>query len=61
MSIEEIARFAKIKGLNLVGTGDFTHPKWLKEIQEENRFRSEAFQKIWVNRNFPICLLTSPR
>ncbi len=34
MSISEIARFAKIKGLNLVGTGDFTHPKWLKEIQE---------------------------
>jgi uncharacterized protein (TIGR00375 family) len=34
MSIAEIARFARIKGLNLVGTGDFTHPKWLKEIQE---------------------------
>ena len=34
MRIEEIARFAKIKGLNLVGTGDFTHPKWLKEVQE---------------------------
>jgi uncharacterized protein (TIGR00375 family) len=34
MSIEEIARFAKIKGLNVVGTGDFTHPKWLKELQE---------------------------
>jgi uncharacterized protein (TIGR00375 family) len=34
MSITEIARFAKIKGLNLVGTGDFTHPKWLREIQE---------------------------
>jgi uncharacterized protein (TIGR00375 family) len=34
MSINEIARFAKIKGLNLVGTGDFTHPKWLMEIQE---------------------------
>jgi len=34
MRIEEIARFAKIKGLNLVGTGDFTHPKWLKEMQE---------------------------
>jgi uncharacterized protein (TIGR00375 family) len=33
MSIEEIARFARIKGLNLVGTGDFTHPKWLKELQ----------------------------
>jgi uncharacterized protein (TIGR00375 family) len=34
MCIEEIARFAKVKGLNLVGTGDFTHPKWLKELQE---------------------------
>jgi uncharacterized protein (TIGR00375 family) len=34
MSINEIARFAKIKGLNLVGTGDFTHPKWLNDIQE---------------------------
>ena len=32
MSIPEIARFSKIKGLNLVGTGDFTHPQWLKEI-----------------------------
>ena len=35
MCIEEIARFAKIKGLNLVGTGDFTHPKWLNEIEEK--------------------------
>jgi uncharacterized protein (TIGR00375 family) len=34
MSINEIARFAKIKGLNLVGTGDFTHPEWLREIRE---------------------------
>jgi len=34
MSIPEIARYAKIKGLNLVGTGDFTHPQWLKEISE---------------------------
>ncbi len=34
MSIPEIAKYAKIKGLNLVGTGDFTHPQWLKEISE---------------------------
>jgi len=32
MDIEEIARFAQMKGLNLVGTGDFTHPKWLEEL-----------------------------
>ncbi|MGQ9461023.1 MAG: endonuclease Q family protein [Candidatus Bathyarchaeaceae archaeon] len=35
MNIAEITRFARIKGLNLVGTGDFTHPKWLKELREE--------------------------
>lgn len=34
MCIEEISRFARIKGLNLVGTGDFTHPKWFKELNE---------------------------
>jgi uncharacterized protein (TIGR00375 family) len=34
MSLGEIARFSKIKGLNLVGTGDFTHPEWLKEIRQ---------------------------
>ena len=34
MCIPEIARYSKIKGLNLVGTGDFTHPLWLKEIKE---------------------------
>jgi len=35
MSVEEIVRFTKIKGLNLVGTGDFTHPKWINELQED--------------------------
>jgi uncharacterized protein (TIGR00375 family) len=35
MNIDEITRFARIKGLNLVGTGDFTHPKWLEELREE--------------------------
>ena len=34
MNLEEIARYAKIKGLSLVGTGDFTHPRWIHEIQE---------------------------
>ena len=34
MKIKEIARYAKVKGLQVVGTGDFTHPLWLKEIKE---------------------------
>jgi len=35
MTITEITRFARIKGLNLVGTGDFTHPRWLQELKQE--------------------------
>jgi uncharacterized protein (TIGR00375 family) len=35
MNITEIARFAKIKGLKVVGTGDFTHPKWFSELSNE--------------------------
>jgi uncharacterized protein (TIGR00375 family) len=35
MDIQEITRFAKIKGLNLLGTGDFTHPKWLQELKRD--------------------------
>jgi len=35
MTIGEITRFARIKGLKLVGTGDFTHPKWFSELSEE--------------------------
>jgi len=34
-NIEELARNAKIKGLTVLGTGDFTHPLWLKEIREK--------------------------
>jgi len=34
MNIPEIEHCAKLKGLNLVGTGDFTHPKWIKTLEE---------------------------
>lgn len=35
MNVKEIARFARIKGLSVVGTGDFTHPRWLKELTQD--------------------------
>ncbi len=35
MDIDEITRFAPVKGLNLVGTGDFTHPRWFRELKEK--------------------------
>jgi uncharacterized protein (TIGR00375 family) len=35
MDLENLSKFGKLKGLNLIGTGDFTHPKWLKELKEK--------------------------
>ncbi len=32
MNLAELARFARVKGLGIVGTGDFTHPDWRREL-----------------------------
>ena len=29
-----LAAWARIKGIDVIGTGDFTHPEWLQEIEE---------------------------
>jgi uncharacterized protein (TIGR00375 family) len=42
MTIKEIARYARIKGLNLVGTGDFTHPEWFEELQRTLVYEPES-------------------
>lgn len=34
MDLESLAHWAKVKGIGLLGTGDFTHPQWLKELKE---------------------------
>jgi len=35
MNIQEISTYAQLKGLGLVGTGDFTHPDWNREMKRE--------------------------
>jgi len=35
MDLKGIAKGAKLKGLNVVGTGDFTHPTWLEELKDK--------------------------
>jgi hypothetical protein len=34
IDFENLVKWAKIKGLNLLGTGDFTHPIWFEEIKK---------------------------
>lgn len=33
MEVESLAKWGKIKGINLIGTGDFTHPSYLYELK----------------------------
>lgn len=33
MELHELARWAKIKGVDILGTGDFQHPRWFEELK----------------------------
>ncbi len=44
MDLPHIYSWGKLKGINVVGTGDFTHPQWLNEIQEQ---LEPAEQGLW--------------
>ncbi len=35
MDIEHLDKWARIKGIKVLGTGDFTHPEWLKNLKEK--------------------------
>ncbi|MBI3036971.1 DNA helicase UvrD [Candidatus Woesearchaeota archaeon] len=54
LSLENLEKYARIKGVGLLGTGDFTHPKWLQEIkaklkEDENGvlYSSSGFPFVW--------------
>jgi len=35
LNLESLYQWAQIKGINVVGTGDFTHPEWFAELREK--------------------------
>jgi PHP family Zn ribbon phosphoesterase len=35
LTLSHLDRWARIKGIDLVGTGDCTHPTWLAELMEQ--------------------------
>ena len=43
LSIPELSKWAKIKGVGLLGTGDFTHPLWMNELKDMLRETSSGF------------------
>jgi len=46
MNLEELDKFAQIKGISVLGTGDFTHPKWFEELSKKLEPAEPGFFKL---------------
>ncbi|MBU3964673.1 endonuclease Q family protein [Patescibacteria group bacterium] len=57
--LEHIAESAKIKGIRVVGTGDFTHPEWIKEIEEKLEPAEQGLFKLKKSQDEIRFLLSS--
>lgn len=55
INIENLVKYARIKGLGMLGTGDFTHPLWLSELKNKLEGNNEG---IYYYDNFPFILTT---
>lgn len=62
MDLENLDKWARIKGIDLIGTGDFTHPAWLKELKsklepaESGFFKLKKTNKIKLNSGWHLPL-----
>ena len=59
MVISEMARWAKIKGIDLVGTADFTHPLWYRELKANLEEAGEGVYQLNGSKGKVKFLLTT--
>ena len=52
IDIENLEKYARIKGVNLLGTGDFTHPLWLNELKSKLKEDGSGILKTANGFNF---------
>ncbi len=52
ITIDNLEKWAGVKGLNLIGTGDFQHPLWNKEIKEKLKEDDKGI--LWSENKFPF-------
>ena len=59
MVIPEIAKWATRKGINLVGTGDWTHPLWFRELKEKLEEAKEGIYRLKESNSQVFFLLST--
>lgn len=52
ITIENLEKWARVKGLSLLGTGDFQHPLWRKEIDE--KLEEDDYGILRTKTGFPF-------
>ena len=56
LTIKNLEKYARLKGVELLGTGDFTHPEWYKELKEKLKEDDSGILK--TKSGFPFVLQT---
>ena len=51
MDLENLDKWARIKGIKVLGTGDFTHPDWFKNLKEKLEPAESGLFKLAPYRN----------
>ncbi|MFH1401906.1 MAG: endonuclease Q family protein [Parcubacteria group bacterium] len=59
MDLENLDKWAKIKGIKVLGTGDFTHPEWFKNLKENLEPSEPGLFKLKNSSSETRFLLTS--
>ena len=59
MNLESLDKWAKLKGIKVLGTGDFTHPEWFKSLKEKLTPAEPGLFKIKNGDNSTRFILTS--
>ncbi|MBN1923678.1 MAG: DNA helicase UvrD [Nanoarchaeota archaeon] len=50
MDIKSLSKFGVMKGLDIIGTGDITHPEWIKEVKSETEYLGNGLYKSKYNQ-----------
>jgi len=59
MNLENLDKWAKIKGIKVISTGDFTHPAWFKELQEKLEEAEQGLYKLKGSESGTRFILTT--
>jgi uncharacterized protein (TIGR00375 family) len=59
MDLEALDKWAKIKGIKVLGTGDFTHPLWFKNLKEKLVPAEQGLFKLKKNDGGTRFILTA--